>query len=79
MQLYIQDKFASVARPVKELKGFNKIKLNTGEQRVVEFLLTDAELGFYDNDGKFIVEAGEFVVMIGTNSEEGLSGNFMRR
>ena len=77
VQLYITNKFASVARPVKELKGFNKIKLNAGEQRVVEFLLTDAELGFYNNEGIFIVEAGEFGVMIGTNSEEGLSGNFI--
>jgi beta-glucosidase len=79
VQLYIQDKFASVARPVKELKGFNKLKLNAGEEKIVEFVLTDAELGFYNNEGIFIIEGGEFAVMIGTNSEEGLSGNFIRK
>ena len=79
VQLYITNKFASVARPVKELKGFNKIKLIAGEAKQVEFILTDTELGFYDNEGTFIVEAGEFGVMIGTNSEEGLSGNFIRK
>lgn len=79
VQLYIRDKVASVTRPVKELKGFRKILLQAGESRTVEFTLTAAELGFYDNDGNFIVEPGEFEVMVGTNSREGLKGEFVRK
>ncbi len=73
-QLYIHDKVASVVRPIKELKGFKKFMLNPGESKVVEFVLTEAELGFYNNEGVFTVEAGDFDVMVGTNSEQGLSG-----
>ncbi|MEX1203047.1 MAG: fibronectin type III-like domain-contianing protein, partial [Ferruginibacter sp.] len=75
-QLYIRDKFASVARPVKELKGFEKFFLAPGEKKTVGFLLTDELLGFFNNDGKFIVEPGEFDVMIGTSSDEGSKGTF---
>ncbi len=78
-QIYIQDKIASVVRPVKELKGFNKFKLDPGESKVVEFILTDAEIGFYNNDGEFIVEPGEFKVMVGTNSQKGLTGTFTKK
>ena len=67
-QLYIHDRVASVARPVKELKGFEKFELQPGQSRTVEFTLTPAELGFYDNAGKFIVEPGEFEVMVGGSS-----------
>ncbi|MFZ1452014.1 MAG: beta-glucosidase BglX [Ferruginibacter sp.] len=75
-QLYIRDKTASVVRPIKELKGFSKFSLKAGEARQVEFILTAAELGFYDNTGTFIVEPGEFDVMVGGNSTEGISGKF---
>jgi len=68
VQLYIRDHFASVTRPVKELKGFDKITLKAGEMKTVEFQLTEKELGFFDNTGKFVVEAGMFDVMIGGNS-----------
>ena len=67
-QLYIHDKVASVVRPVMELKGFKKIKLNPGESAKLEFILTDKELGFYNNNGDFIVEPGEFEIMVGTSS-----------
>lgn len=76
VQLYIRDKVASIVRPVKELKGFTKIHLKAGETKTVEFALTSAELGFYDNTGKFITEPGNFDLMVGTNSEEGLSTTF---
>jgi beta-glucosidase len=79
VQLYISDKVASVVRPVKELKGFQKINLKAGELRNVEFILTDAELGFYNNTGEFIVEPGEFGIMIGTNSQEGLHTTVIRK
>ena len=75
-QLYIHDKIASVVRPVKELKGFSKFSLKAGEARQVEFILTAAELGFYNNAGAFVTEPGEFYVMIGGNSAEGISGSF---
>jgi beta-glucosidase len=75
-QLYIRDKVASIVRPVKELKGFQKFSLQPDESRVVEFVLTDAELGFYTVDGDFITEPGEFDIMVGTNSQEGLQGKF---
>ncbi|MEM9000479.1 MAG: beta-glucosidase BglX [Bacteroidota bacterium] len=78
VQLYIHDKVASVARPVKELKGFQKIALAAGTSQQVEFILTDKELGFYNNDYQFIVEPGTFDVMVGGNSEEGLSDSFIR-
>ncbi len=76
VQLYIHDKVASIVRPVKELKGFQKISLNPNESSVVEFTLTDAELGFYTDKGEYIVEPGEFEVMVGTNSQQGLVGKF---
>ncbi len=78
-QLYIRDKVASVVRPVKELKGFSKFKLLPGEVKEIEFILTDAELGFYNNTGEFIVEPGEFDVMVGTSSEQAISGKFTRK
>ncbi len=78
-QLYIHDKIASVVRPVKELKGFQKFMLKAGESKVITFILTDKELGFYNNDGEFIVEPGEFEVMVGTNSQVGLSGTFIKK
>jgi beta-glucosidase len=76
VQLYIRDRIASISRPIKELKGFEKIMLTPGESKKVSFLLTDELLGFFNNEGKFVVEAGEFDVMIGTNSNEGLQKSF---
>jgi beta-glucosidase len=75
-QLYIRDKVASVVRPVKELKGFSKFNLKAGEIKQIEFTLTAAELGFYNNSGEFIVEPGDFDIMVGTNSTKGISGTF---
>ena len=70
---------ASVVRPVKELKGFQKFKLNAGESKTITFTLTNTELGFYNNEGVFIVEPGEFDIMIGTNSQEGIGGLINRK
>jgi len=76
VQLYIRDRVASVVRPVKELKGFEKIELTSGESKTVLFTLTEKELGFFDNNGKFILEPGEFDVMVGTSSKEGMKSKF---
>lgn len=75
-QLYIQDESASVARPVKELKGFQIVELKSGESKKISFNLTEKELGFYDNSGNFIVEEGAFKVMVGGNSESVISDEF---
>ena len=75
-QLYLHDVFASVARPVKELKGFEMIELKAGETKTITFTLTNAELGFYNNQNEFVVEPGTFKVMIGGNSDAKLSDRF---
>ena len=69
VQLYIRDKYASITRPVKELKGFELLNLKAGETKAAKFELTEKELGFYDNQGKWILEKGEFEVYVGTNSQ----------
>jgi len=78
VQLYIRDKVASVVRPIKELKGFEKIMLEAGESTTLRFELTDKELGFYDNQGNYIVEPGEFEVMVGSNSEDVIKESFIK-
>ena len=75
-QLYLQDEFASVVRPVKELKGFEMIELKAGETKTITFTLTDAELGFYNNQNEFVVEPGTFKVMVGGSSDANLTTQF---
>ena len=75
-QLYLHDEFASVAKPVKELKGFEMVELKAGETKTITFTLTDAELGFYNNQNEFVVEPGSFKVMVGGNSDATLSDQF---
>ncbi|MFV5697362.1 beta-glucosidase BglX [Flavobacterium sp. ZT3R17] len=75
-QLYIHDESASLARPVKELKGFELIDLKKGETKTITFTLTDKELGFFDNDGNYLVEAGTFKIMVGGSSDKGLESSF---
>lgn len=76
VQLYIRDRVASVTRPVKELKGFEKVMLQAGETKKIQFTLTEKELGFYNNQRVFIVEPGVFDLMVGGSSVEGLSTEF---
>lgn len=70
VQLYIRDEVASITRPVKELKGFEKISLEPGETKTVTFDITDEQLGFYNNNMEYVVEKGDFTFMVGTNSKE---------
>jgi beta-glucosidase len=70
VQLYIRDVVGSVTRPVKELKGFQKIELKAGESKTVTFNITPADLKFYNYDLKYDWEPGEFEIMIGTNSRD---------
>jgi beta-glucosidase len=76
VQLYIRDMVASYTRPVRELKGFQRITLKAGESKTVEFTLGAQELGFYFPDGQFVVEPGDFKVWVAPNAAEGLEGSF---
>ena len=69
-QLYVRDLVSSVTRPVKELKGFQKVWLRPGETRTVSLEITPDALAFYDIRMKFIVEPGEFEVMVGNSSRD---------
>ena len=76
VQLYMQDKTASITRPVKELKGFQKIVLQKGESKTVTFILHNNDLAFYNSELKKIVEPGIFNIFVGGNSEETLKTSF---
>lgn len=70
VQLYIKDKFGSVVRPVLELRDFQKVKLNAGESKTIEFTIDKEKLSFYNDKLEFIAEAGDFEVMIGASSAD---------
>ena len=70
VQLYTRDMVGSITRPVKELKGFQKIELKAGESKTVSFTITAEDLKFYNSDLKFVAEPGDFKVFIGTNSRD---------
>ncbi len=70
VQLYIRDVVGSITRPVKELKGFQKIELNPGETKTISFKITPDDLKFYNADLKYDWEPGEFIIMIGGNSRD---------
>lgn len=70
VQLYIRDKYADIARPVKELKGFSRIFLKKGESRDVTFTISSDELKYYNADLVYKYDAGEFEVMVGPNSRD---------
>lgn len=76
VQLYIRDVSGSLARPVKELKGFELTEIKKGQTKTIAFTLTEAELGFYDNNGNYLTEPGIFKVYAGTNSNDVLEGQF---
>lgn len=70
VQLYIRDLFGKVVRPVKELKGFQKVFIKKGETKTITFNLTPEDLKFYDDELNFDWEGGEFDIMVGTNSRD---------
>ncbi|MBN2806448.1 MAG: glycoside hydrolase family 3 C-terminal domain-containing protein [Prolixibacteraceae bacterium] len=73
VQLYLRDKFSSVTRPVKELKDFKRISLEAGESKTVQFTLDASKLAFWNINMNFVVEPGEFEVMVGRSSADVLS------
>jgi beta-glucosidase len=70
VQMYIRDKVSSVTRPVKELKGFKRIKLMPGQTETVSIAIEPGHLAFYNIDMKYVVEPGEFEIMVGNSSRD---------
>jgi beta-glucosidase len=69
--MYIRDVFSSATRPVKELKGFQRVVLEPGEKQTITFDITPELLAFYDANMKYTVEPGDFEIMIGNSSRDG--------
>lgn len=69
VQLYIQDKVASITRPIIQLRGIKKISLLPGQSKSVVFPITKESLGFYDNNCRFVIEKGDFIFMVGGSSD----------
>ena len=70
VQLYLRDKFSSVTRPVKELKDFSRVTLKAGETKTVHFTISPDKLTFLDKNLKPVIESGEFIVMVGSSSQD---------
>ncbi|WP_375461475.1 glycoside hydrolase family 3 N-terminal domain-containing protein [uncultured Enterovirga sp.] len=76
VQLYVRQPVASVSRPLRQLKAFEKVALSPGESRIVSLRVPAAELGYHDDDGSYVVEPGPFQVFVGSSSDATLSGAF---
>ena len=76
VQLYIRDLVGSITRPVRELKGFELVALKAGEIKTINFTLNNETLGFYNNDGEFVVEPGNFKLFVGGSSTTTLEADF---
>jgi beta-glucosidase len=76
VQMYIRDVVGSVTRPVKELKGFEKILIKAGESKKISFPISENDLKFYNYDLKFVAEPGDFKIFIGGNSRDVKEANF---
>ena len=70
VQLYICDKYSSITRPVKELRGFKRVSLKQGESKVITFNLDKSDFAYYDSEMNYIVEAGEFDILVGNSSRK---------
>ena len=70
VQLYIRDDYASVTRPVKELKGFQKVWLEPGGRKTIQFVITRELLSFYNREMKWVAEPGDFSIMTGSASDK---------
>ena len=79
VQLYVRDLLGSITRPVKELKGFQRVELALGEARGVTFALTAADLAFYTAQGRWEAEPGAFTLLVGGNSRDVKQASFTLR
>ena len=77
--MYLRDDVASVTRPVRELRGFERVTLEPGASTTVTFTLDKSDFGFYDNRGKFIVEPGRIDVYAGNSSSAEMTRSFTVR
>jgi beta-glucosidase len=77
VQLYLSQRAASVTRPVRELKGFQKVRIEPGTSRVVEFMLTTADMAFIGRDMKPVVEPGEFDLWVAPSAADGIRKRFV--
>ena len=76
VQWYLRDLFASVVRPVKELKGYERVFLKAGEEKLITFEITEETLKFYTDGGEFAAETGKFELFVGGNSRDCLKADF---
>jgi beta-glucosidase len=76
VQLYIHDPVASIVQPVRRLRGFQRVTLKPGESRKVHFELGAADVGFYDNEARFVVEPGQIDVFVGNSSAATMTASF---
>ena len=77
VQLYLRDYFASVTRPVKQLRRFSKVHLQPQQKTLVKFSLSRSDFEFYNAQLQKVVEAGKFKVMVGSNSQDYLEADFL--
>jgi beta-glucosidase len=70
VQLYLRDIYAEIARPIKELKGFQRVFLKKGEKREVKFVITKDDLKYYNSDLQYVYDSGKFSIMVGPNSRD---------
>ena len=77
VQMYLQDVVGSTTRPVRELKGFEKISLEPGESKVVKFEITPELMSHYNSNLEFVAEPGEFIVSVGADSRTKNSASFI--
>ena len=70
VQLYISDKYSSITRPVKELKAYQRVSLKPGESKEIVFELNKSAFAYYDSEMNYIVEAGDFDILVGNSSRD---------
>jgi len=76
IQLYVQDVSASIVRPIRELKAFAQIALKAGETKQIQFNVAVSELGFYNNEGKYLIEPGAFNLWVAPDAASGMKQSF---
>ena len=79
VQLYLHDPVASISQPVRRLRGFERVSLNPGKKKSVTFTVDRSDFGFYDNEGRFVVEPGTIDVYGGDSSTADLKQSFVVR
>jgi len=79
VQLYLHDPVASISQPVRRLRGFQRVTLDPGAKTTVTFTLDASDVGFYNNQGRFVVEPGQIDVVASTSSVGGLTASFTVR